>query len=102
MDGERDDLRGDNDGRREGDEKNDARRDAKRDAYVAEISARLRHVCHHLTDAEFTRLIVGMAETKLRFQAIDAVFPPLRQAPAPVDREGPSSGASDVALVRDD
>ena len=97
MDGQPDDLRGDNDGRRDGDEKNDARRDAKRDAHVAEISARLRHVCHHMTDADFASLVLDMAETKLRFQAIDAEFPRRRITPAPADGEGPSTGASDGA-----
>jgi hypothetical protein len=46
-------------------------RETQRDAYVAEITARLRHVCQHLTDTEFTRLVADMAETKLRFMAID-------------------------------
>ena len=70
MDGERDDRRGAADGRRDGDSNNRSR-DATRDAYVADISTRLRHVCQHLTDAEFTSLVLDMAETRLRFADID-------------------------------
>jgi hypothetical protein len=70
MDGERDDRRS-TPGRRDGDGKYDPARDARRDSHVAEISARLRHPCQHLTDAEFTRLVLDMAETRLRFAEID-------------------------------
>ena len=75
-DGERDDKRGPAAGRRDGDGKRDsfggAQRQARREAYVAEISARLRHICQHLSDDEFARLVIDMAETRLRFSAIDA------------------------------
>ena len=68
LDDKRNDLRGPADGRRDG----DGKPDAWRDAYVAEISARLRHVCQHLTDDEFTQLVLHMAETRLRFATIEA------------------------------
>ena len=71
MDGERDDRRrGAADRRREG--SGDKRRDATRDAHVAEISARLRRACQHMPDAEFTSMVLDMAETRLRFADIDA------------------------------
>jgi hypothetical protein len=63
MDGERN-------GRRAGDS-NARSRDARRDAYVADISARLRHVCQHLTNAELASLVLDMAETRLRLADID-------------------------------
>ena len=76
MDGERDDKRGPAAIRRDGDGKRDtfeeSHRAARREAYVAEISARLRHICQHLDDAEFARLVIDMAETRLRFSAIDS------------------------------
>ena len=50
----------------DGDSKN-----KRSDVYVADISARLRHVCQHLTDAEFTSLVLDMAEMRLRFADID-------------------------------
>ena len=43
----------------------------RRDAYVADISARLRNVCRHLSDAEFTSLVLDMAEMRSRFTDID-------------------------------
>lgn len=62
--------------RRDGDGKRDTfeetQRAARREAYVAKISARLRHICQHLGDAEYARLVIDMAETRLRFSAIDA------------------------------
>ena len=76
MDGGSDDKRSPAAVRRDGDGKRDtfeeAQRAARREAYVAEISARLRHICQHLGDAEFARLVIDMAETRLRFSAIDA------------------------------
>ena len=76
----------DSGGRRaEGDERRAALRLAQRDAHVAEISARLRHVCQHLTDDEFARLVLEMAETKLRFAAIDAESVPRRRPAKPDD-----------------
>ena len=84
MNGERGDQRGDNHGRRDGDG-TDSARDARRDAHVAEISARLRHACQHLPDDEFARLVLDMAETKLRFATIEAeAF----SRPAPASGEG--------------
>jgi hypothetical protein len=44
----------------------------KRDIYIADISARLRYACRHLSDDEFARLVFDMAEMKLRFASIDA------------------------------
>ena len=70
MVGERHDRRGSAEGRRDGDGTSPTR-DGNRDAYVADLSARLRHVCQHLADDEFARLMLDMAETKLRFAAID-------------------------------
>jgi hypothetical protein len=76
MDGEHDDKRGPVAIHRDGDGKQnifeEAQREAQREAYVAEISARLRHVCQHLDDDEFARLVIDMAETRLRFSAIDS------------------------------
>ena len=86
MDGERDDARRTADRRRVGDERTDMTRDAKRDAYVAEMSARLRHVCRHLTDAEFSQLVLDMAETRLRLAVIDAgAWPQRRPGPEAAD-----------------
>ena len=44
----------------------------KRDSIIADLSARLARVCEHMTDEEFARLVVDMADTKLRFAVIDA------------------------------
>ena len=52
-----------------------ARRIARRDALVSEIAARLRHVCQHLSDDQFARLVSDIAETRIRFAAIDAGIP---------------------------
>jgi len=49
----------------------DAAREAKRDALVIEIAARVRPVCQHLTDHDFTQLVCDMADTRLRCAAID-------------------------------
>jgi hypothetical protein len=67
----------------------DHSRAAKREAYVAEISARLRHVCQHLSDEDFTRLVIDMAETRLRFSAIDSGAPGRRPPTAPVREARP-------------
>ena len=53
-------------------------RGAKRDALMLEIAARLRPVCRHLTDDEFTQLVSDMADTRLRFAEIDARVWPRR------------------------
>jgi hypothetical protein len=47
-------------------------REAKRDALMIEIASRLRPVCQHLTDDEFSQLVCDMADTRLRCAAIDA------------------------------
>ena len=54
--------------------------EARRDALVGDIAARLRHVCRHLSDEEFAQLVADIAETRLRFAAIDAEQ--FRRAPA--------------------
>jgi len=48
-------------------------------ALVREITARLRHLCQHMSDDEFGRLVADIAETRLRFAAIDASYPPRPQ-----------------------
>jgi len=50
----------------------DPNREVRRDIYIADISARLRYACRHLSDDEFARLVLDMAEMKLRFASIDA------------------------------
>jgi hypothetical protein len=50
----------------------DRRLAEKREVLVAEISARLRHVCAHLSEAEFGNLVRDIAATRLRFSEIDA------------------------------
>jgi hypothetical protein len=86
MDGARDDQRGPHHGRRDDDGAADAQREAKRDAFAADIAARLRHVCQHLTDDAVALLVRDMAETKLRFAIIEATTWPVRRpAPPPAD-----------------
>ena len=51
-------------------------REMKRAVYIADISARLRYACRHLSDDEFASLVSDMAEMKLRFASIDAAFWP--------------------------
>jgi hypothetical protein len=72
MSGERDDDPGAGDARRPGGGTPDPDREVKRDIYIADISARLRYACRHLSDNEFARLVFDMAEMKLRFASIDA------------------------------
>ena len=55
-------------------------REARRDALVRDIAGRLRHVCQHLSSEEFDQLVAEIAETRLRFAAIDAGY--FRRAPA--------------------
>jgi hypothetical protein len=62
-------------------------RDARRAALVVEITARLRRVCQHMSDDEFARLVADIAETRLRFAAIDASYPP---RPQPQVRQQPT------------
>ena len=50
----------------------DPDREVKRDIHIADISARLRYACRHLSDDEFVRLVFDMAKMKLRFASIDA------------------------------
>ena len=79
MAGKYDDVRG------SGDSEADARREAKRVAFIADLSERLRPICRHLTDAEFSELVADMAETKLRFAMIETGWWPKRDAPAATD-----------------
>ena len=72
MDRNRDAQRRPDDVRHDGDVKHTGAREAKRDALMTDISARLRRVCQHWTDDAFARLVADMADTKLRFAAIDA------------------------------
>ena len=74
----------------------DQGREARRRVYVAEISSRLRHVCQHLSDDEFARLVIDMAETRLRFSAIDAGARGRRPSDLPV-RGSSSEGLADGA-----
>ena len=74
----------------------DNSREARREAYVVEISARLRHVCQHLSDEEFKRLVMDMAETRLRFSAIDSGALARRPSSSPV-RDASSSESGDAA-----
>lgn len=46
--------------------------DTAAEALVADLEARLRPACSHLTDAEFASLVLDVARMKLRFAAIDA------------------------------
>ena len=60
-------------------------REAKRHVLMIEIAARLRPVCQHLTDDEFLQLVSDVADTKLRFAAIDERAWPRRDRGRPVD-----------------
>ena len=73
----------------------DYSREARREAYVAEISARLRHVCQHLSDEEFRHLVLDMAETRLRFSAIDSGALARRPLSSPA-REASSGESGDA------
>ena len=79
MKGERDFGSAAGDGRRHGGS-TDGDREVKRRIYIADLSTRLRHVCRHLSDDEFTHLVFAMAETKLRFAAIEASSWPHRHS----------------------
>lgn len=70
-------------------------REAKRHALMIEIAARLGPVCQHLTDDEFAQLVSDVADTKLRFAAIDAGAWPRRDRD---DRAtgGPTDGPADA------
>jgi hypothetical protein len=72
MNAERDDGSAAGDARRNdgGTPKGD--REVKRSIHIADLSTRLRHACRHLSEDEFARLVFDMAETKLRFAAIEA------------------------------
>jgi hypothetical protein len=65
------------------DDDNERAREAKRDALMIEIATRLRPVCRHLTDDEFTQLVCDVADTRLRFAAIDARAWPRRDGDGP-------------------
>ena len=62
------------DGPRGGERHRPADRQSRRDTLIAEIAARLRHVCEQLSDAEFSRLVADIADMRLRFAAIDAGY----------------------------
>ena len=49
---------------------------------MIEIAARLGPVCQHLTGDEFAPLVSDVADTKLRFAAIDAEVWPRRDRDA--------------------
>ena len=66
-------------------------RDARRATLVGEIAARLRHVCQHMSDDEFALLVADIAETRLRFAAIDAAYPPIPHAQV---RQQPTEGGN--------
>ena len=66
-------------------------REAKRDALMIEIAARLRPVCRHLTDDEFTQLVCDVADTRLRFAAIDARAWPRRDGDDPATDDPPAA-----------
>ena len=65
-------------------------REAKRDELMTEIAARLRPVCRHLTDDEFTELVRDVADTRLRFAAIDARAWPRRDGDDPATADPPA------------
>ena len=91
MDRERDAQRRPDDVRHDGDVEHARAREAKRDALMTDISARLRRVCQHWADDEFAQLVSDVADTKLRFAAIDAgAWPRL-------DREDRSKGDAPTA-----
>ena len=66
-------------------------REAKRDALMIEIAARLRPVCRHLSDDEFTQLVRDVADTRLRFAAIDARAWPRRDGDDPATADPQAS-----------
>lgn len=68
-------------------------REAKRDALMIAIAARLRRVCQHLTDDEFTKLVSDIADTRLRFAAIDARAWPRRDGDDRATADRPSAPA---------
>ena len=86
MDRKRDAQRRPDDVRHDGDVERARAREAKRDALMTDISARLRRVCQHWSEDEFAQLVSDVADTKLRFAAIEAEAWPRR------DREGRSTG----------
>jgi hypothetical protein len=49
---------------------------------IADIAARLRAPCAHLSDEEFTKLVLEMAERRMRFDTMN----PIDWRPPRVDR----------------
>ena len=86
MDSKRDAQRRPDDVWHDGDADHARVHEAKRDALRTDIAARLRRVCQHWADDEFAQLVSDMADTKLRFAAIEA------RAWPPRDRGGPADG----------
>jgi hypothetical protein len=68
-------------------------RDAKRDALMIEIAARLHRVCQHFTGDEFAQLVSDLADTRLRFAAIDARASPRRGGGARARGDPPTAPA---------
>lgn len=66
--------------------------DKAAEALVADLQARLRPACSHLTDAEFAALVLDVARMKLRFAAIDARW----VNPAAGTPEHPATAATDA------
>ena len=68
-------------------------RDAKRAALITDIAGRIRRVCEHLTTDEFAQLVEDMADTRLRFAAIEAGSWPRRgEGHQSVDGPGRAAG----------
>ena len=72
MDSKRDAQRRPDDVRHDGDAEHARVHEAKRNALRIDIAARLRRVCQHWADDEFAQLVSDVADTKLRFAAIEA------------------------------
>lgn len=59
----------------------EAWREAELQRLVAEIAARLRNVCADLSHDEFAKLVLDIARTRQRFDAMDAATRPDRESP---------------------
>ena len=70
-------------------------REARRVALMIEIAARLGPVCEHLTDEDFAQLVSDMADTKLRFAAIDGESWPRRDREVQ-SKDDPPTAPADV------
>lgn len=60
-----------NAGRADGEGSREPWRQAERKRLVADIAARLRKACAHLTDDEFSKLVLEIAERRMRFDDMD-------------------------------